>query len=101
MDIKKTIENPRTSTIIDIDSVSFTTYKDTGIADSRYFEFNIESYDKIIEFDGSYVIKFKGEPITWGESVIEQFRQTELDAKYDTVERKEDAPDSVNYIDFI
>lgn len=101
MDIKKTIENPRTSTIIDIDSVSFTTYKDTGIADSRYFEFSIDSYDKIIEFDGNYVIKFKGEPITWGESIIEQFRQTELDAKYDTVERKECAPDSVNYVDFI
>ena len=100
-DVKKTIENPRTSTLIEIDSISFITYKDTGIADNRYFEFDMLSYDKIVEFDGSYVIKFKAKPTVWAESVIEQFREKELDAKYETIERKENAPDCVNYIDYI
>ena len=100
-DVKKTIENPRTSTLIEIDSISFITYKDTGIADNRYFEFDILSYDKIVEFDGSYVIKFKSKPTVWAKSVIEQFREKELDAKYEMIERKENAPDCVNYIDFI
>jgi len=100
-DVKKTIENPRTSTLIEIDSISFITYKDTGIADNRYFEFDMLSYDKIVEFDGSYVIKFKAKPTVWAESVIEQFREKELDAKYETIERKENAPDCVNYTDFM
>jgi len=101
IDVKKTIENPRISTLINIDSISFVTYKDTGISDNRYFEFAIESYDKIIEFDGSYVIKFIAKPIVWAESIIEQFREKELDSKYEMVERKENAPDCVNYIDYL
>src|ERR1035437_5380178 len=49
-DIKKAIENPRTSTLLDIIKVGFITYKTMGADDFLEYQYDIKSFDKIIEF---------------------------------------------------
>jgi hypothetical protein len=50
------------------------------------FEYKIVKFDKLIEFDGYYVVKFKAEVIKNGESLIEQYREEGLDKKYENKE---------------
>lgn len=87
-EIKKAIQNPRTSSLLDIKEVKFVTYKGIGVDNFLEFKYNIESFDKIIEFNGSYVIKFIAEAIIDGESILEKHRVEELDEKYNNKESK-------------
>ena len=52
------------------------------------YQYDILSFDKIIEFNGYYVIKFKAKVIINGEDILEQHRIEELDKKYETKEKK-------------
>lgn len=87
-EIKKAIQNPRTSSLLDIKEVEFITYKGIGVDNFLEFKYGIESFDKIIEFNGSYVIKFIAEAIIDGESILEKHRVEELDEKYNNKESK-------------
>lgn len=87
-EIKKAIQNPRTSSLLDIKEVKFITYKAIGVDNFLEFKYTIESFDKIIEFNGSYVIKFIAEAIIDGESILEKHRVEELDEKYNNKESK-------------
>ena len=87
-DIKKAIENPRSSSILEITSVSFMTYKTVGVENFLEYEYKINSFDKIITFNGHYVIKFIGEVIINGKNILEEHRVNELDVKYENRERK-------------
>lgn len=87
-DIKKTIENPRNSTILDIKEVGFITYKTIGIDDFLEFQYKILSFDKIIEFNGHYVVKFIAEVIINGRDILEEHKQDELELKYKNKEKK-------------
>lgn len=89
-EIKKAIRNPRICDFIEITGVSFVSYNTTGIKDMLEFEYKISKFDKIIEFDGYYVVKFKADVIKNGNSLIEKFREVELDEKYKNKERKKD-----------
>jgi hypothetical protein len=80
--IKKAIENPRHSNMLNFKSVEFVTYKSLGVSDFLEFEYEIESFDKIIEFNGSYVIKFIANTIVNGKDIMEGHRVEELDKKY-------------------
>jgi hypothetical protein len=80
--IKKAIENPQHSNMLDFKSVEFVTYKSLGVSDFLEFQYNIESFDKIIEFNGSYVIKFIANVIVDGKDIMEEHRVEELDKKY-------------------
>ena len=53
------------------------------------FEYKIVKFDKLIEFDGYYVVKFISEAIKNGESLIEQYREAGLDEKYENKEKRE------------
>ena len=52
------------------------------------YTYKIDSFDKIIEYDGHYVIKFNASVLVDGEDTLEKYRQVELDKKYENKERK-------------
>jgi len=96
-EVKKTVTNPRASSIIEIDSIEFISNKDLGVVDNRQFKFDNISYYKIVEFDGHFLIKFKANVKTYGVSIIEQFREHELDMRYENMESKDSK--NINYVD--
>jgi hypothetical protein len=87
-ELKRTIKNPRFSSIIDIQAIGFTTYKTVGSKDFYQYQYKINKFDKIVEFNGYYIIKFKSEVIVDGEYLLEKFRVNYLDEKYKNKERK-------------
>lgn len=99
IELKKTVANPRASNIIELDTISFVTNKDLGTVDNQLFEFDNIKYYKIVEFDGHYVIKFKTNVKTYGYSIIEQFREHELDMRYENMESKDSRNKDINYVD--
>jgi hypothetical protein len=80
--VKKAIENPQHSNMLEFNSIEFVTYKSLGVSDFLEFKYEIESFDKIIEFNGSYVIKFIANVIVDGKDIMEEHRVEELDKKY-------------------
>ena len=99
VELKKTVANPRASNIIELDTISFVTNKDLGTVDNRLFEFDNIKYYKIVEFDGHYVIKFNANVKTYSHSIIEQFREHELDMRYENMESKDLHNKDINYVD--
>ena len=87
-DLKKVIENQRSSTILDIKKVGFITYKTLGVYDFLEYQYNIKSFSKIIEFNGHYVIKFIADVIVNGVDILEEHRVDELDEKYKNKEKR-------------
>lgn len=87
-EIKKAIINPRSSDMLDIVGVGFTSYKTVGVKDFRQFQYMITGFDKIIEYNGYYVIKFKADVIVDGDYLLEKYRMEELDNKYKNKEAK-------------
>ena len=86
--IKKAIENPLSVNLLELVNISFVTYKCLGVADFLLFEYDNVSFDKIVEFDGHYVIKFKAKISINGEPMFDKYRVEELDNKYINKERK-------------
>lgn len=86
--IKKAKMNPRNSDILDIKSVGFITNKDVGVRDFLEFQYLIEKYDKIVEYDGNYIIKFIATPMVEGNRILEKYRSHKLDEKYKNKEFK-------------
>lgn len=86
--LKKVINNKTIPNMLDIEYVEFITYKATGVEDFLEFNYEIESFDKIIEYNGFYVIKFISNVIKNGEDILEQHRVVELDKKYENKTKK-------------
>ncbi len=87
-DIKKAISSPEHSTILEISGVNFITYKCMGVDDFLEFEYEITSFDKIIEYNGFYVVKFNAKVKVNGNDVLEKHRVAELDKKYEQKAKK-------------
>ncbi len=87
-EIKKIIENNKKSTITNINSVNFITYKSIGINDYLEFEYNNILFDKISEFKGYYIIKFKASVVKNGVDIFETYKIDSLDKKYENKEKK-------------
>lgn len=81
-EIEKALKNPRQTNMLQLKKIGFITYKCIGVSDFLEFEYDIKSFDKIIEFNGSYVIKFVAEIVKNGEDAFEKHKQIELDKKY-------------------
>ena len=80
--LKKATDNPKQANMLDIEEVYFITNKTLGAPDFLMFEYNELLFDKIIEFDGYYVIKFIGNVKTDGLDITEIHRRKELDDDY-------------------
>jgi hypothetical protein len=87
-DLKKAINKPMLSTIFEIKDVSFTTYKTIGCDDFLYYEYEVTNFDKIVEYNEFYVIKFKANAVIEGENILEKYREEQLDEKYKNKEKK-------------
>jgi hypothetical protein len=87
-DLRKAIINPRGCNSLDIQELSYVTNKTLGSKDFKLYEYLITGVHKIIEYNGHYVIKFKADVITNGDSIVEQFRETDLDNRYENKEAK-------------
>lgn len=87
-DVKKAIQNSRTADMLDILKVGFITYKTLGVDDFLEYQYEIKGFDKIIEFNGNYVIKFKAEVVVDGREILDEYRVDELDNKYKNKEKK-------------
>jgi hypothetical protein len=86
--VKKAMKNPFTNSMLEIKSVEFVTYKNLGVNDFLMFNYEIEKFDKIIEFNGFYIIKFKANIIINGLDIFEKYKVDELDDKYKNKEKK-------------
>lgn len=87
-ELKRAMVNPRSTNILYINNIGFVSYKTIGVNDFRVFEYKVIEFDKVVEFDGYFVIKFKCEVITNGEYLLEKYREADLDNKYENKERK-------------
>jgi hypothetical protein len=87
--IKKVMNgNTQKQSFIELKDVEFVTYKSLGVEDYLEFKYDIESFDKIIEFNGFYVIKFVAKVTTNGKYIFEEHRVSELDKKYEQKAKK-------------
>lgn len=82
-EIKKAIINPRSVNILDLTNVMFVSNNTFGTYDFKLYTYNIISFDKIIEFDGHYVIKFKANVDINGEDILNDFIEEGLEKKYE------------------
>lgn len=87
-ELKKAKNNPRASDSLDIKGVNYITVNTMGTSDYELYEYEITSFDKMIEFDGHYVIKFKANVTINGDNIIDKFREIDLDERYKNKERK-------------
>lgn len=90
-EIKKAMKNPRMCDFLEISTVGFVSYNTLGVKDLHEFEYKITKFDKIIEFDGYYVIKFKAEVMKNGESIYEKYAEgaDKLIEKYENKDRRD------------
>jgi hypothetical protein len=74
--------------MFDIKEVEFITHNTLGSSDFLHYSYEILKVDKIIEFDGNYVIKFKAKVINNGVDILSDFVETDLETKYNNKENK-------------
>ena len=87
-DIKNAMKNPRSSDLLDFNTVGFITDKVIGASDGLEYEFEIKKFDKIIEFNGHYVIKFIAEATIDGDNIFEKYKLDDLEKRYENKEAK-------------
>ena len=87
-DIKKAIINPVAATFLEITEVGFVTYKTLGADDFYEYHYDIIELDKIIEFNGHYVIKYLAKVSIDGKDMLDEHRVADLDDKYERKEKK-------------
>lgn len=87
-EINKAINNQPVN-FLDILSVNFFTYKSVGVNDFLIFKYEDLKFDKITDFNGFYLIKFKAKVTVNGESMVEKFKSESLEERYKNKTRKE------------
>lgn len=87
-EIKKIIEGKHNSSVVDFDTVLFISDKTMGTMDFMEYEFEVDKFDKITEFDGYYVIKFIATATVFGDDVLDKYKIDGLETKYENKEKK-------------
>jgi hypothetical protein len=81
-EIKKNLDNPNLLSIFKIKQVGFVTNKTLGANDYLEYQYSINNFHSITEFDGNYVVKFNATMIVDGINILEKYKQEELELKY-------------------
>ena len=84
----KNLMDGKKQDFLEFDSVEFLTYKTIGVEDFLLFRYEDIVFDKIIEFNGFYVVKFKANVTINGKDILEEHKVEELDKKYQTKAKK-------------
>lgn len=87
-EIKKIMKKPLFSSLTNIKKVKFITNKSVGVRDNLFFEYDIVSFDKIVIFNGFYVVKFKSKVNINGNDITLAFLNESLEDKYTNKEKK-------------
>jgi len=88
-EINKLIKNgPHNINFLELDEVSFISNNTIGTSDFLSYSYGNISFDKVIEFNGYYVIKFFAEVINDGDDILSEYIEPELDEKYKNKESK-------------
>jgi hypothetical protein len=80
--VKKTMLNNTLNNSFDIKEVGFISNNTLGANDFLCYGYEIIKLDKIVEFDGYYVIKYIAKNIINGEDILSEYIEVELDEKY-------------------
>lgn len=87
-EVKKIMNDGIPSTMLDFNEISFITYKTLGVDDYLEYVYDNISFDKIVEYNGYYVIKFNTKIKTDGNDILDAYRVNELDKKYEQKAKK-------------
>jgi hypothetical protein len=87
-EVKKIMNDGINSTMLDFNEINFITYKTLGTDDYLEYEYDNISYDKIVEYNGYYIIKFNAKIKTDGNDILDAYRVKELDKKYEQKAKK-------------
>ena len=87
-ELKKILEKQKRSDILDIKSIAFITFNAIGCQDFREFIYNVSNFDKIVEYEGNYILKFKAKVIVNGDNIIDKYRHEEQEKRYENKERR-------------
>lgn len=87
-EVKKAIENPRQANFLEFDGVEFITYKTIGVDDFLHYKYKVQKFDKIVEYNGHYVIKFIADVEINAYNIFEQYKQDDLEKRYENKEKK-------------
>ena len=88
-DLNKAVENIAFGGFLDISKLMFVTNKTIGSPDNRLYEYEDLKFDKIIKFNGYFVIKYKAVVSINGKNLLDDFVDLELEEKYKTKAKKE------------
>lgn len=71
------------SNILDITGVGFQSVNSTiGVTPNLLYEYDVIGFNKIVKFNGHYIVKFNAIARVEGENIFEKYRVEELDQKY-------------------
>lgn len=87
--VKNIMEREIRDNILDLKEVGFSSFQTLGCDDFNEFLYRIKKFDSIVEFNGSYIIKFIGEVIYENKYMLTDFIEKELEEKYNNLESKE------------
>ena len=73
-DVKKAITNPRQADFLEFNGVEFITYKTIGVDDFLHYSYTNVKLDKIVEYNGHYVIKFKADVLVNAHNIFDQYK---------------------------
>jgi len=68
---------------IEFTSINLTSYKFIGVKNFLSFKYDKIVFDKITEYDGNYVIKYKGNVLVDGDDMIAEFKEEALEKLYE------------------
>jgi hypothetical protein len=87
-EMKKIVNGKHRSPVLDFEKVFFITNKALGCGNNLEFDFKINKFHRVVEYEGHYVLKFVAEKIVYGDNIFEKYRMADLDEKYDKKEKK-------------
>ena len=73
---------------LEFEEVSFVTNNTLGAQDFLLFSYGKITFNKIVEFDGNYVIKFNAKVLKNGEDILINYIDLELEKKYKNKQKK-------------
>ena len=86
-EIKKIMKNPRSSNILDINTVTFISNKAIGSPNGIQYKYGVSEFDKVIEYNGHYVIKFIALPLE-KTFIFDKYVEDALEERYRKKEAK-------------